>query len=295
MKTSKQIAKSLIARRDEYDAMMAAKRARAYRALALGGGAAACLIGFAVISSALKTMDREQLVVNFTPIPMTNAPETVPPTGAPETPLPTAAITDAPTDAPVSAAPNPYSMVPFAVPDEAEFIRLIKTVREHGVYESFYWYDTVADEFDLASITAFFVPGKLPQRLDVELAHFIRPIRQGIIYTFAAPRLHHDDGRVIDRTVASFFWNRFDSWESLNNEYRQWMERMDANGETYEFKHIERDGVDYSILRFEGYDEREYVHCYFVKNGELYDASICAEVSDHELLEFVSFRTVAVD
>lgn len=107
MKTSKQIAASLIARRDEYDAMMAAKRARAYRALALGGGAAAaCLIGFAVISSALKTMDREQLVVNYTPAPMTNAPETVPPSDAPETPLPTASITDAhdPTPLPTQEA-----------------------------------------------------------------------------------------------------------------------------------------------------------------------------------------------
>lgn len=93
MKTSKQIAKSLIARRNEYDAMMAQKRAKTYRALALGGGAAACLVGFAVISSALKTMNEEQIVVNFTPAPVTNAPETVPPSDAPETPVPTAAIT----------------------------------------------------------------------------------------------------------------------------------------------------------------------------------------------------------
>ena len=94
MKTSKQIAKSLIARRDEYDAMMAAKRAKAYRALALGGGAAAaCLIGFAVISSAMRSKGREQNVVNYTPAPVTNAPETAPPSDAPETPLPTAAIT----------------------------------------------------------------------------------------------------------------------------------------------------------------------------------------------------------
>lgn len=95
MKTSKQIAKSLIARRNEYDAMMAAKRAKTHRALTVAGGvaAAACLVGFAVLSGVLKTMDREQSVVNYTPAPVTNAPETVPPTGAPETPVPTASIT----------------------------------------------------------------------------------------------------------------------------------------------------------------------------------------------------------
>lgn len=103
MKTNYEIVKSIIARRDEYDAMLAARRGKTYRALALGGGAAAaCLVGLAVLSGVLRHVGGRQIVENLTPVPVTNAPLTAAPTGspvtavptdAPQTPVPTALIT----------------------------------------------------------------------------------------------------------------------------------------------------------------------------------------------------------
>jgi|GEM_PF-691455 len=159
MKTSKQIAKSLIARRDEYDAMMAAKRARAYRALALGGGAAAaCLIGFAVISSAMRSKGREQNVVNYTPAPVTNAPETVPPSDAPETPLPTAAITGSIAGADTVVHMNGIVFNEMGIRADSDATRIVDNPE---LYESIIWDEEEVRNYYGRDLTPAYIPDYL--------------------------------------------------------------------------------------------------------------------------------------
>ncbi len=159
MKTNYEIVKNIIARRDEYDTMLAARRGKTYRALALGGGAAAaCLIGFAVISSALKTMDREQLVVNYTPAPMTNAPETVPPSDAPETPVPTAAITGSIAGADTVVHMNGIVFNEMGLRADGDATRIVDNPE---LYESVIWDEEEVRNYYGRDLTPAYIPDYL--------------------------------------------------------------------------------------------------------------------------------------